>query len=178
MEDQLTPMMPDRARGSTLSRWFMADTSRGYRSLMDSTPSTLEWGMPMGTRTSVTLAAQGERKKIPICSLGRPVFFMASSRASRAAISMGAFRGSTWSHKSGKRTRISRTTAGQAELMAGFFSFPSPSSWRVRSEWISAPRDTSNTSSNPMAFSPVSTMSMSSRWLNCPYRVGAGRATV
>ena len=38
-----------------------------------------------------------------------------------AAVSMGDFRGSTWSHKSGKRTRISRTTAGQAELITGRF---------------------------------------------------------
>ena len=51
--------------------------------------------MPMGTRTSVTLAAQGEMKKIPIFSEERPVFSMASRRASRAATSMGLFSCST-----------------------------------------------------------------------------------
>ncbi len=74
---------------------------------------------------SVTLAGHGVRKKQPICSSGRPVFFTASALARAAAVSMGDFRGSTWSHRSGKRTRMSRTTAGQAELITG----------RVRQPW-------------------------------------------
>ena len=71
---------------------------------------------------------------------------------------MGALRGSTWSHKSGKRTRISRTTAGQAELMTGRFKAPSSISLRVASLTSSAARDTSNTSSKPISFRPVSTI--------------------
>ena len=70
---------------------------------------------------------------------------------------MGDFRGSTWSHRSGKRTRMSRTTAGQAELITGRFSRPEASSFRVASLTSSAARETSNTSSKPSCLMPVST---------------------
>ena len=95
-----------------------------------------------------------------------------------AAVSMGERRGSTWEHRSGKRTRISRTTAGQAELMTGRGREPSAIIRRVASDTSSAARETSNTSSKPSRFRPVRTKSMSSRLLNCPYSDGAGRAMV
>ena len=82
---------------------------------------------------------------------------MASRLARAAAVSMGDFRGSTWSHKSGNRTRINRTTAGQAELMTGRFKAPASISFRVASLTSSAARETSNTSSKPNSFKPVST---------------------
>ena len=41
--------------------------------------------------------------------------------------------------------------------MAGSFSLPAASSFRVASLTSSAARDTSNTSSKPISFSPVST---------------------
>ena len=106
---------------------------------------------------SVTLAGQGVRKKQPICWGGRPVFFTASRLAMAAAVSMGDLRGSTWSHKSGKRTRISRTTAGQAELITGRFKAPASMSLRVASLTSSAARETSNTSSKPISLRPVRT---------------------
>ena len=82
-------------------------------------PSTSDFSMPMGMRISVTFAGHGVMKKQPICSFGRPVFCMACCFAILAAVSMGDKSGRTWSQRSGKRTRIKRTTAGQAELMTG-----------------------------------------------------------
>ena len=77
-------------------------------------PSTMDFSMPRGILISVTFAGQGVRKKQPILSAGSPVFSAASFLAIAAAVSIGDFSGSTCSHKSGKRTRIKRTTAGQA----------------------------------------------------------------
>ena len=91
---------------------------------------------------------------------------------------MGASSGITFSHSSGKRILISLTTAGQAELMIGFFSLFSFIRLRVASLTSSAARLTSNTSSKPSCFKPVSTMSMLSKLLNCPNNAGAGMATV
>ena len=67
----------------------------------------------------VTLAGQGTMAMQPIFSSGRPVFSAAVFLAMRAASSMGGTKGSIWSISSGKRTRMSRVTAGQAELMTG-----------------------------------------------------------
>ncbi len=56
---------------------------------------------------------------MPIFSRGSPVFSMAFWAASMAAISIGGFKGSIWGIRLGKRTRISRTTEGQAVLIMG-----------------------------------------------------------
>ena len=56
-------------------------------------------------------------KIMPIFSLGRPVFSMALLAASTAATSTGGFNGSRWGIRFGKRTRINRTTEGQAVLI-------------------------------------------------------------
>ena len=113
--------------------------------------------MPIGMRMSVTLAGHGVMKKQPICSSGRPVFSRAFRFAIVAAVSIGESSGSTWSHRSGKRTRISRTIAGQAELMTGRFSAPASINRRVASLTSSAAPETSTTSSKPSFFRPVST---------------------
>ena len=114
----------------------------------------------------------------PIFSGASPVRATASLLARRAATSTGACSGRICRIKSGNRTRISRTTAGQAELITGRGSCPSLSILRVASLTSSAARDTSNTSSNPMSTSARRMISTSSRLLNCPYRLGAGRAMV
>ena len=132
--------------------------------------------MLIGHFVSVTLAGQGVIKNAPIFSKGKPVFFLASFFTKRAAVSMGEFSGSTCEQSSGNRTRIKRTTAGHAELMMGRSRCPCCINLRVASETSSALRATSYTSSNPIFLSPVRTMSMSSRLLNCPNKAGAGRA--
>ena len=178
LEAQLTPMMPDSEIGSISSNLSILEERGGKISLMAIAPSTMDFSIPMGCLISVTLAGQGVRKKQPIFSTGIPVRLEAPNLANPAAVSMGERKGSTWEHKSGKRTRISRTTAGQAELMTGRGKDSSAISRRVASDTSSAARETSNTSSNPSCFRPVRTKSMSSRLLNCPYRDGAGRAMV
>ncbi len=100
-------------------------------------------------------------KKQPMSFSGSPVFSIASRFAIPAAVSMGDFRGSTWSQRSGKRTRISLTTAGQAELITGL-GRPLPVSalyisLRVASLTSSAARETSYTWSKPIFLRPVST---------------------
>ena len=145
---------------------------------MATTASMALFLVPSGILTAVTLAAQGEIKIHPIFSAGRPVRSIASFFASRAATSTGACSGRMCRIRSGKRTRISRTTAGQAELMTGRGSCPSLSILRVASLTSSAARDTSKISSKPMSISARRMISTSSRLLNCPYRLGAGRATV
>ncbi len=159
--DQPTPMTPELAMGSTLSSRSMVWERVGNTSLMAMAPSTLDFSMPRGILMSVTLAGQGVMKKQPTSFSRRPVFSMASSLAIRAAVSMGDLRGSTWSHRSGKRTRMSRTTAGQAELMMGRGRGREASelyiSLRVASLTSSAARETSYTWSKPIFFRPVST---------------------
>ena len=88
--------------------------------MMATTASISLFSLPSGIRMAVTLAGQGLMKMAPIRSGGKPVRAAASFFASRAASSTGATSGSTLGTSSGKRTRISRETAGQAELMTGF----------------------------------------------------------
>ena len=85
---------------------------------------------PVSSAT-VDLAAQGEIKMQPISLSGTPRLAAYSRFAVRAASSMGASTGRMLSMSSGKRTRMSRTTTGQAELMTGRFSLFSARSWRV-----------------------------------------------
>ena len=92
----------------------------------------------------------------------------ASRLASRAATSIGACIGRMLSSSSGNRTRISRSTAGQAELITGRRTWLPAIYRRVASETSSAARATSNTSSNPISSSAPITGSTSSRLLNCP----------
>ena len=66
------------------------------------------------------LGRAGERKNTPISLADSRSPGRRPPLASMAATSMGALRGRTCSHKSGNRTRISRTTVGQAELITGF----------------------------------------------------------
>ena len=106
-------------------------------------PSHQEPSVPMGILISVTLAGHGVMKKAPISSTGIPVLSLAARFAIMAETSIGAFRFSTWAHRSGKRTRISRTTAGHAELITGLGSLPSAISFLVASETSSAPLETS-----------------------------------
>ena len=66
--------------------------------------------------------------------------------------------------------------AGHAEEItglgrSGFFSLS-----LIARDTTSAPRATSNASSNPICFSPFSTWLMLFRFWNWPYRLGAGRA--
>ncbi len=139
--------MPEFAIGSMLSSLSMVWLKVGNTSLMAMAPSTLDFSTPRGILMSVTLAGQGVMKKQPMSFSGKPVFSMASFLAMMAAVSMGDFRGSTWSQRSGKRTRISLTTAGQAELMMGLGRGKALSelymSLRVASLTSSAARDTS-----------------------------------
>ena len=123
-----------------------------------------------------TFAGHGVRKMQPICSRGSPVFFTASSFASRAASSIGAISGRMWSISCGKRTQISRVTAGHADEMIGRGMSLVCKKRRVASLTSSAARETSNTLSNPRRKSPASTTSGSSRLLNCAYRLGGGSA--
>ena len=88
------------------------------------------------------MAGQGEMKKTPIFSGGRPLSLTAFSRASLAATSTGAMTGSRFSFRRWKRMRMSSTTAGQAELMTGFLGLPAMY-FRVKSEISSAPWATS-----------------------------------
>ena len=104
----------------------------------------------------------------PIFSGGRPVAWAAFFLAIRAATSMGGASGSTWSIRSGYRTRISRTTAGQALLMAGRGTWPICKRRRVASLTSSAARATSNTSSKPSSSRALTTWSGSSMLLNWP----------
>ncbi len=143
---------------------------------MASTPSMALLWVPSGIFTAVTLAGQGEMKNAPTSCGVQPQRSQASFLARRAAISAGASSGSTLSSRSGNRTRISRVTAGQAELMTGRQRCPSLISLRVASLTSSAARATSNTPSNPSFSRAFRTMSMSSRLLNCPYNAGAGSA--
>ena len=113
--------------------------------------------MQFGEWISVSFAGQGVTKNTPISSEESPDASIASARAIFAATSIGASSGSTLSHSSGKRILISLTTAGQAELMIGFFSLFSLIRRRVASLTSSAARETSNTLSKPIFFSPVST---------------------
>ena len=156
---QLTPIMPEfesdsRSFGVSLS---MRLESCGKISLMAMAPSTSDFSMPMGMRISVTFAGHGVMKKQPICSFGRPVFCMACCFAILAAVSMGDKSGRTWSQRSGKRTRIKRTTAGQAELMTGRCKVPASIRRRVASLTSSAAPETSMTSSNPSFLRPDKT---------------------
>ena len=118
-------------------------------------PSTLDCGRHIGCFTAVILAGQGVIKKIPISSLARPVFSTASSRARRAASSIGEFKGRTCGIRFGKQTLISLHTAGHAEEITGFGISFSSIYLRVASETSSAPRETSNTSSKPSILSAV-----------------------
>ncbi len=124
-------------------------------------PSTQDFSMPRGIFMSVTFAGQGVIKKQPICSSGSPVFSTASLFAIPAAVSIGDFKGSTWSHKSGNLTLISLTTAGQAELITGLGRLAPVSAlyiiFRVASLTSSAALETSYTWSKPICLSPVST---------------------
>ena len=97
-------------------------------------------------------------------------------RAIIAATSIGWRTSTIWSIRSGKRTWIRRTIAGQAEEITGRGSFGSFSRSRIALLTTSAPRATSNTSSKPIRFSPPSTCEMLFRLLNWPYRLGAGSA--
>ena len=156
---RLTPIMPEfesdsRSFGVSLS---MRLESCGKISLMAMAPSTSDFSMPMGMRISVTFAGHGVMKKQPICSFGRPVFCMACCFAILAAVSMGDKSGRTWSQRSGKRTRIKRTTAGQAELMTGRCKVPASIRRRVASLTSSAAPETSMTSSNPSFLRPDKT---------------------
>ena len=104
------------------------------------------------------------------------MFFIACSRASFAATSIGDNKGSAFSIKFGKRININRATTGQAELITGFLSWPVLRSFFADSVTNSAALATSKTSSNPISSSPVRTRSMLGLFLNCPYKVGAGSA--
>ena len=130
----------------------------------------------MGDLEAVTLAGQGEIKAVQISSSGMPVFSDASRLAIRAATSTGALRGSTWLTSWGKRTRMSRVTAGQAEEMTGFLMSPYFMIRRVASLTSSAARETSNTPSKPRRSRAPATMSMSLKLLNWANRAGGGRA--
>ena len=156
---QLTPRMPELESGSTASglSLSMRFESCGKISLIAIAPSTFDRSMPIGMRMSVTFAGHGVMKKQPIFSSGRPVFSLARCFAIVAAVSIGESSGSTWSHRSGNRTRISRTIAGQAELMTGRLSAPASIRRRVASLTSSAAPATSTTSSKPSFFRPVST---------------------
>ena len=134
--------------------------------------------MPMGILISVTLAGHGVMKMQPMSSFGRPVLRTASFLARRAASSMGATSGSTWSMSCGKRTRMSRVTAGQAELITGRSMLPVCRMRRVASLTSSAAFATSYTSSKPISKSAASTTSCSSKLLYCPYKLGGGKAIV
>ena len=133
---------------------------------------------PMGEWMAVTLAGHGVMKMQPMSSFGRPVLRTASFLARRAASSMGATSGSTWSMSCGKRTRMSRVTAGQAELITGRSMLPVCRMRRVASLTSSAAFATSYTSSKPISKSAASTTSCSSKLLYCPYKLGGGKAIV
>jgi len=125
---------------------------------------------------AVTLAGQGVIKKHPTSLSGTSCLRANSRLAISAATSMGWRMSTMWSIKSGNRTWISRTMAGHAAEISGL----GRSGWRSFSLMArvttSAPRATSNTSSKPMCFRPVSTWAMLRRFLNWPYSEGAGRA--
>ena len=124
---------------------------------MPNTPSTLEPLLHIGCFMAVIFAVHGVMKNIPISDFEYPVRFTARSLARRAASSMGGLKSSTFSIRFGKRTLISLTTAGHAEDITGFFLPECDSSALVASDTISAPFDTSNTSSKPSFLSAVST---------------------
>src|SRR5699024_7903908 len=105
---------------------------------METTAETALFCVPSGILLAVTFAGHGEIKIVPIFSGGRPVFLTACLRASRAATSTGALKGSTWSIRLGNRTRISLVTAGQAELITGFKRPGRAIYFRVASETSSA----------------------------------------
>ena len=73
----------------------------------------------MGLRMAVTLAAQGVMKKHPTSSGFASCARQNSRRATIAATSMGWRTSMICGIRSGKRTRIRRTMAGQAEEMTG-----------------------------------------------------------
>ena len=110
---------------------------------MASTASTALFSVPSGILTAVTFAGQGEMKIAPIFSGGRPVFSAARALATRAATSMGGCSGRMLSMSSGKRTRMSRSTAGQAEEMTGRLMSSRIMYRRVASLTSSAARATS-----------------------------------
>ena len=87
---------------------------------------------------AVILAGQGEIKTQPISEGGMPRLRAVWRLTVRAASSTGATSGRTLSSSWGKRTRISRSTAGQAEEMTGRSSAPWLSSSRVASLTSSA----------------------------------------
>ena len=132
--------------------------------------------LPSGTLAAVTLAGQGVIKATPISSGARPVFCTAARRASTAASSTGGCSGSRCSSRSGKRTRISRRIAGQAEEISGsgplYFAINSTVDWEISS----AAAPTSYTSSKPICSSPRMTRPVWSRCLNWANSTGAGRA--
>lgn len=121
---------------------------------------------PKGIRMAVTLAGQGVIKMTPISSSERPVFSLARALAIFPAISTGALMGKTWSIRPGKRTRINRVTAGQAELITGFSNRSMEA--LVAAETSSAAFETSKTSSNPNFSNPERRISTSSKLRNWP----------
>ena len=100
----------------------------------------------------------GEMNIIPIFSLGSPVSFMAFSAARIPATSTGGFRGRRWGIRLGNRTRIRRTTDGQAVLISGSCPSCSDMYCLVASLTSSAAALTSNTSSNPIFTRALSTI--------------------
>ena len=58
LEAQLTPIIPDLAKGSTVSSLSILEERMGKISLMAKAPSTMDFSMPMGHWISVTLAGR------------------------------------------------------------------------------------------------------------------------
>lgn len=101
--------------------------------------------MAWGARTSVILAGQGVRKKMPTSAGSALMFRQTRLRAARAAASMGEMTSTTLSSSSGKRTWISRTMAGHAEEIRGMPLWTLRCATRpaISRETYSAPRATS-----------------------------------
>ena len=134
---------------------------------MASTLSISLLSMPSGSSVAVTLAGQGDIKNIPISSLLRPVFFIASFAARLAAKSAGVIMGNSLSISSGKRTLIRRTIEGQAVEIYGLPSGWSAMYFLVSSDTISAAAATSKTSSKPRLIRAFKIMPVSVTLLNC-----------
>ena len=86
---------------------------------MASTASTLLSRMPSGSWINVILEGQGDKKMMPMSDGSRPVLAAARFRAIIAAASIGGRIGSKCGINPGKRTRIRRSTVGQAVLING-----------------------------------------------------------